>query len=229
MNTLRTSLRLAGLFRRRQDGDRAATLLPLLSFALVTALLLLVTGGAQAFFRWDDELAITYQILAVIALVLLLVPLGTVGASAAKLAARRRDDRLSSLRLLGASTGTVTLLTVLEAATTALLGSLLGVVLYCATAPLLGLLHFRGAALGDQIWLPWAVVPLLALGIVLLASVSAVVGLRSVVVTPLGVRTRQRAGTAHWVRALVAAGIVIVGVLLMQASAPWASSAGSPR
>lgn len=216
MNTLRTSLRLAGLFRRRQDGDRAATLLPLLSFALVTALLLLVTGGAQAFFRWDDDLAITYQVLAVIALVLLLVPLGTVGASAAKLAARRRDDRLSSLRLLGASTGTVTLLTVLEAATTALLGSLLGVALYCATAPLLGLLHFRGSALGDQIWLPWAVVPLLALGIVLLASVSAVVGLRSVVVTPLGVRTRQRAGTAHWVRALVAAGIVLAGVLLMQ-------------
>jgi len=216
MNTLRTSLRLAGLFRRGQDGDRAAALLPLLSFALVTALLLLVTGGAQAFFRWNDELAITYQILAVIALVLLLVPLATVGASAAKLAARRRDDRLSSLRLLGASTGTVTLLTVLEAAATAFLGSLLGVVLYCATAPLLGLLHFRGAALGGQIWLPWAALPLLALGIVLLASVSAAVGLRSVVVTPLGVRTRQRAGTAHWIRAVVAAGIVLFGALLMQ-------------
>ncbi|MFI2293598.1 FtsX-like permease family protein [Isoptericola sp. NPDC019571] len=213
---LATAVHLAPLFRRRRDDDRLATALPVASFAVVTALLLVVLGGAQAFFGWDDELASTYETLAVIAVVLLLVPLATVGASAARLAARRRDERLASLRLLGATTGTITALTVLEAAVTALAGAVLGVVLYAVLAPLVGLLHFRGEALGAQMWVPWWWLPLAVLGVALLAAASAVVGLRAVVVTPLGVRTRQKAGTAHWVRVVIAVGVLLVGLGLMQ-------------
>ncbi|GAB6936980.1 hypothetical protein JCM11754A_05030 [Isoptericola variabilis] len=213
---LATAVALAPLFRRRGGGDRLATGLPVASFAVVTALLLVVLGGAQAFFGWDDELASTYESLAVIAVVLLLVPLATVGASAARLAARRRDERLASLRLLGATTGTITALTVLEAAVTALVGAVLGVVLYAVLAPLVGLLHFRGEALGAQMWVPWWWLPLAVIGVALLAAASAVVGLRAVVVTPLGVRTRQKAGTAHWVRVVIAVGVLVVGLLLMQ-------------
>ncbi|MFE5338334.1 FtsX-like permease family protein [Isoptericola sp. NPDC056573] len=213
---LATAVHLAPLFRRRRDDDRLATALPVASFAVVTALLLVVLGGAQAFFGWDDDLASTYETLAVIAVVLLLVPLATVGASAARLAARRRDERLASLRLLGATTGTITALTVLEAAVTALVGAALGVVLYAVLAPLVGLLHFRGEALGAQMWVPWWWLPLAVLGVALLAAASAVVGLRAVVVTPLGVRTRQRPGTAHWVRVVIAVGVLVVGLGLMQ-------------
>ncbi|MEU2199860.1 FtsX-like permease family protein [Isoptericola sp. NPDC019482] len=213
--SLATAIHLAPLFRRRRDGDRLATALPVASFAVVTALLLVVLGGAQAFFRWDDELASTYESLAVIAVVLLLVPLATVGASAARLAARRRDERLASLRLLGATTGTITALTVLEAAVTALVGAVLGVALYAVLAPLVGLLHFRGEALGAQMWVPWWWLPLAVLGVALLAAASAVVGLRAVVVTPLGVRTRQKAGTAHWVRVVIAVGVLVVGIAVM--------------
>ncbi|MFJ3958327.1 permease [Arthrobacter sp. NPDC090010] len=216
MTSLRTALRLLPLFSRRREGERFATLLPLASFALVTMLLLLVTGGAQAFFLWNDDLAITYQVLAVIALVLLLVPLATLGASVAKLAARRQDDRLSSLRLLGATTSTVTFLTVIEATLTALAGAFLGMLLYFATVPFVGLIPFRGAALGAKAWLPWQWLPVALLAVALLAAASAVVGLRSVVVTPLGVRTRQQAGKAHWLRALVAVGVVLLGSVLMQ-------------
>lgn len=215
MSALTTAVDLGRLFARRDDGDRLATLLPLASFTIVTALLELVVGGAQAFFRWDDDLAPTYQTLAVIGLVLLLVPLGTVGASAARLAARRRDERLASLRLLGATTGTVTWLTVLEAAATALVGAVLGTVLYALTAPLMGMLHFRGEALGSLVWLPWWSLPVFVVAVTLLAALSAVAGLRAVVVTPLGVRTRQRAGTAHWVRVVIAVAVLVVGVLLM--------------
>ena len=213
---LATAVHLAPLFRRRRDGDRLATALPVAAFGVVTALLLVVLGGAQAFFGWDDDLASTYETLAVIAVVLLLVPLATVGASAARLAARRRDERLASLRLLGATTGTITALTVLEAAVTALVGAALGVVLYAVLAPLVGLLHFRGEALGAQMWVPWWWLPLAVLGVALLAAASAVVGLRAVVVTPLGVRTRQRPGTAHWVRVVIAVGVLVVGLGLMQ-------------
>ncbi|WP_041295053.1 FtsX-like permease family protein [Isoptericola variabilis] len=211
-----TALRLAPVFARRRDGDRTSALLPVVSFTVVTALVLVVAGGAQAFFRWDDDLAGTYQVLAVIALVLLLVPLASVGAAAARLAARRRDGRLASLRLLGATTGTVTALTVLEAAATALAGAVLGWALYGTTAPLVGLLHFRGEALGAQVWVPWWWLPLAALAVTLLAAASALAGLRAVVVTPLGVRMRQRAGRAHWVRVVVALGALAVGSVLLQ-------------
>lgn len=227
MSGLATALRLAPMFARRRDGDRLTVALPVASFMVVTTLVELVVGGAQAFFRWDDELGGTYQLLAVIALVLLLVPLATVGASAARLAARRRDERLASLRLLGATTGTVTALTVLEAAATAFVGAVLGTVLYGATAPLLGLLHFRGAALGSQVWLPWFWLPLVVLGVTLLAAASAVAGLRAVVVTPLGVRTRQRAGGAHWVRVVVALVVLVVGSLLTQSLGMLGSAGGA--
>ncbi|PFG41952.1 FtsX-like permease family protein [Isoptericola jiangsuensis] len=209
--SLATAVRLAPLFLRRRDTG-VGVRLPVAAYGVVTALLALVAGGAQSFFRGDDDLAATYATLAVIALVLLVVPLLTVGASAARLAARRRDDRLSSLRLLGATRGTVTALTVLEAAAGAFVGAVAGLVLYAATAPLLGLLRFRGAPLGGDVWLPWTWLPLVVLVVVVLAAVSAAAGLRAVVVTPLGVRTRQRPATAGWVRAVVAAAVLLAGV-----------------
>jgi hypothetical protein len=43
-----------------------------------------------------------------------------------------------------------------------------------------------------------------------LAALSAVLGLRQVVISPLGVRTRQEAPRMHWVRAVVA--VVVVGL-----------------
>ncbi|WP_407319116.1 FtsX-like permease family protein [Isoptericola halotolerans] len=216
MSSVRTALQIAPLFARRRDGDRLAAALPVVAFTVVTTLVALVAGGAQSFYGGEDELAPTYASLATIALALLIVPLATVGASAARLAARRRDERLASLRLLGATRATVTALTVLEAAASALVGAVAGIVVYAATAPLVGLLSFRGTPLGGQMWLPWYALPLIVLAVTLLAAASAVVGLRAVVVTPLGVRTRQRAGRVHWVRAALAAAVVLLGILATQ-------------
>lgn len=216
MSSVRTALQIAPLFARRRDGDRLAAALPVAAFTVVTALVALVAGGAQSFYGGDGDLASTYASLATIALALLIVPLATVGASAARLAARRRDERLASLRLLGATRGTVTALTVLEAAASALVGAVAGIVVYAATAPLVGLLSFRGTPLGSEMWLPWYALPLIVLAVALLAAASAVVGLRAVVVTPLGVRTRQRAGRVHWVRAALAAAVVLLGILATQ-------------
>ncbi|QAY63567.1 permease [Xylanimonas allomyrinae] len=208
-----TTLALARLFARRTEGDRLASALPVASFALVTALLLVVLGGARAFFRMPGPEAGTYQVLAVTALTLLVVPLFTLGVAAAKNAARRRDDRLSSLRLLGATTRTVSLLTVLEAAGGALTGAVAGTVLYAALAPLVGLLHFAGRPLGAQVWLPWYWLPAVWAGVALVAAGSAAVGLRGVALTPLGVRTRQRPGRAGWWRAVVAVVVVLLSAV----------------
>ncbi|MGR0159317.1 FtsX-like permease family protein [Paenarthrobacter nitroguajacolicus] len=198
----------------RETGLRDAGL-PILAFGTVTALLLTVAGGSQVFWSWSDDIAGTYQALAVVAMVLLIIPLLTLGASAARLAARRRDDRLASLRLLGANSATVVWMTVIESTVLAAVGALAGAGLYACTAPFLGLIQFRGQAIGSHAWLSVPSILGCVLAVCVLAAVSAALGLRKVVVTPLGVRTRQTADGAHWVRGLIAAVVVVVGVVAM--------------
>ncbi len=203
-----TVLRLAWLFARRGAADRSTVVLPVVAFAVVTALLLIVAGGAQAFFSWRDGNAFLYQALAVIALALLVVPLAALGGSAARLSARRRDDRLAGLRLLGATAGTVAALTVIESTALAVVGALAGIVVYLPAVPLVGLIPFRGEPLGASVLLGPGWIALAVAGIGALAAVSAAVGLRGVVVSPLGVRTRQEAPRLHWVRLLIGVAVV---------------------
>jgi hypothetical protein len=205
------SIREAGLHQPRlRDAG-----LPILAFGTVTALLLTVAAGSQVFWSWSDDIAGTYQALAVVAVVLLVIPLLTLGASAARLAARRRDDRLASLRLLGANSATVVWMTVIESTVLAAVGAVAGAGLYACAAPFLGLLQFRGQAIGSHAWLSVPSILACILAVCLLAATSAALGLRKVVVTPLGVRTRQTADGAHWVRGLIAAVVVVFGVVAM--------------
>jgi hypothetical protein len=212
-----TTLRLAWLFARRGAADRSTVALPVVAFAIVTALLLIVAGGAQAFFSWTDAFAPLYQALAVIALALLVVPLIALGGSAARLSARRRDDRLAGLRLLGATPGTVTALTVIESTMLAVAGALVGVVVSLALVPLVGLIPFRGKPLGMSILLGPGWIALVVIGVGALAALSAVIGLRRVVLSPLGVRTRQDAPRTHWVRVVIA--VAVIGVVYVAMSA----------
>ncbi|UAJ79128.1 permease [Leifsonia sp. ZF2019] len=207
-----TTLRLAWLFARRGATDRSTILLPIIAFAVVTALLLIVAGGAQTFL--SDPL---YLALAVIALALLVVPLIALGGSAARLSARRRDDRLAGLRLLGATTATVAALTVIESTVLAVAGALVGVVLALVTAPLVGLIPFRGEPLGMSVLLAPGWIALVVAGVGVLAALSAVIGLRQVVLSPLGVRTRQDAPRMHWLRAVIAVAVVAAVYAAMSA------------
>jgi hypothetical protein len=212
-----TTLRIAWLFTRRTAADRSTVALPVIAFAVVTALLLIVTGGAQAFFSWTDGNAFLYQLLAVVALALLIVPLVALGGSAARLSARRRDDRLASLRLLGATPATVGALTVIESTVLAVAGALVGVVLYLATVPLVGLIPFRGGPLGGAVLLHPLLVVAVVMAIAVLAAISAVVGLRSVIVSPLGVRTKQTAPRMHWMRVVIGVAVVAITFAAMSA------------
>ncbi|WP_227471530.1 FtsX-like permease family protein [Paenarthrobacter sp. YJN-5] len=219
MSSLSMALRLTPYIARSKGNIRDSGLretgLPVLAFGTVTALLLTVAAGSQVFWTWTDGLAGTYQALAVVAMVLLVIPLLTLGGSAARLAARRRDDRLASLRLLGANSATVVWMTVIESTVLAAVGALAGASLYAVVAPFLGLIQFRGQAIGTHAWLPVPSILACVLAVCLIAAVSAALGLRKVVVTPLGVRTRQTTYGAHWVRGLVAVLVVIAGVVAM--------------
>ena len=90
-----------------------------------------------------DQYATAYVVLAFFACLLLIVPFVALAGSAARLAASRRDARLASLRLAGATTGQVIRLTALDAAGQALVGALIGVAGYCVLIPLIMLLHFQ--------------------------------------------------------------------------------------
>ncbi|MDQ0576943.1 FtsX-like permease family protein [Agromyces albus] len=160
----------------------------------------------------------TYQALAVIALVLLVVPLVSLGGAAARLSARRRDDRLATLRLLGATPATVSALAVIESAVLALVGAVLGVAVHLALVPALALIEFRGEALGAAgVLLPWPALVAMPFGVAMLAAVSAVLGLRQVVISPLGVRTKQDAPKLHWLRIVIGVGVIIVAFGVMSA------------
>jgi len=189
---------------RPARGQAGVVALPIVAFGVVTALVLTILGGAQTFWTWTDDVAPVYWILVSIALALLIVPLLGLGGAAARLSARRRDERLSTLRLLGVTPSGVTIATVVESVLVAALGAVAGLLVSLAIAPLVGLIPFRGQALGAAaIILPaWQIVAVIG-AVLLLAAVSAVIGLRRVVISPLGVRMRTQAAPAHWIRAVV--------------------------
>lgn len=205
------------LLLRPAPGQNSVLALPVVAFGVVTTLVLTVIGGAQSFWGWTDEYAPLYQALAAIALVLLVVPLMSLGGAAARLSARRRDERLSTLRLLGVSPAGVTVATVAESVLVAAVGALAGVIGHVIISPLVGLIPFRGEALGfAAVVLPPLQTALVFTAVLALAATSAVIGLRRVVVSPLGVRTRADLPKVHWIRAVIAAGAIAIAFVLIK-------------
>ncbi|MFD2082211.1 hypothetical protein SAMN05421678_101540 [Actinopolymorpha cephalotaxi] len=144
-----------------------------------------------------------YRILTGLATVLLGVPLLVFGGAAARLTVARRDQRLAALRLVGATPGQVVAMTVAESMVTAFAGALAGALLYVAMIPGLTRISISGGtwAAGDL----WVGVPLIlavVAAVVVLVGVSAVAGLRRVVVSPLGVARRQTPPALRAVRVL---------------------------
>ncbi len=206
------------LLMRPSPGERHVLALPVVAFAVVSALVLTVVGGAQSFWAWSDPEAPIYHALAAIALVLMVVPLLTLGGAAARLSARRRDERLSTLRLLGVSPAGVVVATVVESALLAAAGAVAGLLLHLLLVPLVGLIPFRGEPLGaGSVLVPVGTTAAIMAAIVALAAVSAAVGLRKVVISPLGVRTRAIAGKAHWMRAVIAVAVLAIAFALIVA------------
>lgn len=220
------------------DAPRDHTgLLAVIAFAAATAIFLTVLGGLHGFI-WraspDHTVACMfdaarcashdnvsangefYVTLAIFACVLLIVPFTTLAGSATRLAATRRDERLAALRLIGATTAQVTRLTALEAVSQAVLGALIGVVGYFAIMPLIMTLTFENRRFGfAQLWVgPYALVGTVV-GVALLALVSALLTLRRVAITPLGVSARQGSAMPSGWRAIVFVVVPIGGFVVL--------------
>ena len=131
----------------------------------------------------------------VLAVIGALVPVAVFVSTATRLSAARREQRLAALRLVGATAGQVTSLAAVEALFVTIIGVVAGIGLFLLTRPLVAKIPLDNAT-----WFPASIVPPLLPAIALLLAIpvvgagAAVVALRRVVVTPLGVHRRQTPG-----------------------------------
>ena len=205
---------------RPNRDDLSSTALPVVAFSVISAVALSVVVLARAYWIAPDPEGFgQYRILAVGMLAALVVPVGTLGGAGARLSARRREDRLATLRLMGASSSWVRSVALCEAGILAACGALLGLLLYLPVAPLLSFVNVAGISLGfEGAWLPMPLITVLLLSVVVVAVVSAGASLGLVLISPLGVRMRQRAPRMHWLRLVIAAFVVGGAMLVLQLS-----------
>ena len=211
---------LPALFSLRRF-THTPTVLMMLAFAATSALLLTVAAGTFAVFAWDtsDEVVGSYRLLAALATTLLVVPAFTLGQSAATLATRRQDEQLSTLALLGAPRSTIVAAALTEPLVAATVGALAGVVGYFVLALPMSMMHLRGEPLGyGNMILPWWMILATVVALVGVSTVAALMGLRKVVVSPLGVRTKSLKPSFPWGR------IVACAVLMMCVAAGFGMS-----
>ncbi|MEU3452351.1 FtsX-like permease family protein [Micromonospora sp. NPDC006766] len=130
-------------------------------------------------------------VLIVVVFVVLLLPIVVFLGAAVRFGGEQRDRRLAALRLLGADTGMVRRIAAGEAGTAALIGLAVGALLFLAGRQLATLISLYDISVfpGDLRPVPW-LAALVALAVPLLATGVALLALRGVLVTPLGVSRR---------------------------------------
>ncbi|QCB92460.1 FtsX-like permease family protein [Cellulomonas shaoxiangyii] len=194
-----------------RDG-RTTTLLAVTAFAAATALALSVLGGLLGFMEraahpvddYQREYGSFYVTLAVTAAILLVVPVVTLAGAAARLGVSRRDARLASLRLLGATPREVVALTVVETALQGLVGAVVGSAAYGVLLLVWSQVPFQGRPFTvGELWVGVPALLLTWLAVPVVAAVSGMVSLRRVVVSPLGVAQRMQRPGMRAVRLLV--------------------------
>lgn len=225
---------------RIRAGHGLVDLLAIAAFTLSSWLLLVVLAGVNLFYGrqlappqpFVDALGASagegvsqlafWTWLAACAGVLLVVPVMTLGAAAARMGALGRDQRLSTLRLLGVTGGQVVALSTLETMMAALVGALAGAVGYLVTLPLWAAVRFESTPLsGAEMLLPPVAIAGIVLLQVVLAGISSVTGLMRLRISPLGVARRQpRPALKVWrflaLPAIVAAWFVVAPLLHLQ-------------
>jgi hypothetical protein len=195
---------------RISTGHGVIDILAIAAFTLSSWLLLVVLAGVNAFLHRQvvppagflqalgaaagdgvQQLPL-WTVLAACAGVLLVVPVLTLGAAAARMGALGRDQRLATLRLLGVTGGQVVALSALETMLAALVGALAGMVGYLITLPLWSATGFQASPLSaaEMLLPPLAIAGIVLLQVVL-AGLSSVTGLMRLRISPLGVARRQ--------------------------------------
>ncbi|TQM82295.1 FtsX-like permease family protein [Saccharothrix saharensis] len=157
-----------------------------------------------------------YRLLMVAAISALLVPLGIFVLVATRLGATGREQRLAAIRLVGASRTQLRWIASGETLTGAVLGLFVGVALFFAARPLARFIEVEGVGFFPTDLLPDPLLgALIAVGVPVVAVVSALLALRTEDVGPLGLSRavelpRRR---AWWRFALIGAGAALIVVI----------------
>ncbi|HEX2145528.1 MAG TPA: FtsX-like permease family protein, partial [Glycomyces sp.] len=155
-----------------------------------------------------------YIILMVLAAIFMAVPAAVFGAAAARLTVSRRDERLATLRLVGATPGQVMRLTLIETTLAAVAGAIAGTLAWMAATPLFALIPIDGGRwYVADLWAgaPWMLA--VAIAVPVLVAGSALIGLRGVVISPLGVARRVRPKGLKAIRVVVFAVLALAFVV----------------
>jgi hypothetical protein len=163
------------------------------------------TAPGQAVFTPFFRYAFAVGVLAVVFPMLVLI------STATRLAADRREERFAALRLVGGTPGDIRIVAGVEAVISAFLGAVLGTVIFLLARPALA-----GAALVGTQYFESDLTPTAAgfvgllIGVPAAAAVAALVSLRRVQISPLGVTRRAKPKPPGYWR--LAALVVGVGV-----------------
>ncbi|WP_309130783.1 FtsX-like permease family protein [Brevibacterium sp.] len=227
-----SGVRVLPLVLGRRTMLSSSSLLVMSSFLACAALFLTVAAGAWSFFQIPPnpdpsqaDIGMIYKVLASLATVLLVIPASTLASASATLSARRQDERLSTMSLLGARRSAIVALAVVEPLVPAIAGIVLGVFGYLALAWPVSRIHFLGAPIGyENLLMPAWLLTVVVIFLVLVCLGSALLGLRRVTVSPLGVRTRSVDRKFPWAR--VATAVVVLLALPVLVALSKAGSLG---
>ncbi|HKA04008.1 MAG TPA: FtsX-like permease family protein, partial [Acidimicrobiales bacterium] len=138
-------------------------------------------------------------------------------ATATRLAAARREQRLAALRLAGATPAQTNLVAAVEAAIAAVAGVAIGFVLFLVLRPVVARIPFDGKTFyPSDLQLPVTTALAVAIGVPIIAMLAAVVTLRRVRVSPLGVSRITPPSQPHSRRLLILAlGLALFFVTLL--------------
>lgn len=231
-------VRLQKSGRESGTGNGWVSATSVLALTIATWLALIVSGGTWMFYErylaapvappgttWPEIMNYGmeqfYLQLALVACVFVVPAIMSLVAQSAVLGASGRERRLATLRLLGLSNGAITRMTMIETGFQTLLGLAFGTILAIATSPFWALIHFDNEYL--KAWdmlLPWWGYPLMWAIVMVLALVSSVIGLKRVLVSPLGVSKRDMPKALRWWRLVFFAVVVIGTVMVLQTVDP---------
>lgn len=187
---------------QRQTGERWVRRLSLVAFAVATWMLCTLAGGTWMFVQRDKHphqaiidaqansagpVSMPYIFLALFASLLLIPTLLGLLTQAARANLGGREEQLAILRLIGATSGQVRGMMILDSLRQALAGLGIGTVLYLVSVPAWSLLSFQEKRIGTWEMFTWWVVPVAWAVVLVLAAASVWLALRRVAVTPLGV------------------------------------------
>ncbi|CAM4213751.1 MULTISPECIES: FtsX-like permease family protein [Corynebacterium] len=187
---------------QKHSGERWVRTLSVAALTVATWMLCTLAGGTwmfverhmhphEALIRAEQAagfpLSFPYIMLALFASLLLVPTLLGLLTQATRANLAGREEQLAVLRLIGASAREVRGMMILDALRQAVVGLVLGTVLYAATVPAWSALTFQEKRIGTWELFTWWIVPVVWAVVAVLAACSVWLALRRVSVTPLGV------------------------------------------